>query len=81
MPSTLAAKDRQLAPQHQDLGVHAVARQGFYDATKETVEEAERHASHDRCSHPPRPSQGSRCWTLQGLELSCVTRRASSDAA
>lgn len=47
------AADRQLVPQHQDLGVlgygvHAVDRQGFYDATKETVEEAERHASHDR---------------------------------
>jgi hypothetical protein len=44
----LAAKDRYLMAQHQDLGVlgygvHAVERQGLDDPAEQTGEKAERH--------------------------------------
>lgn len=46
----LAAKDRHLVAQHQDLGVlgdgvHVVDREDLDDATYQAIEEAERHGA------------------------------------
>ena len=83
----LAAKDRHLVAQHQDLGVlgdavHVVDRQELEDPTDQAVEEAERHGRHDRCSNPARSSRdrvvgpftSSMVAVIESSWFSCATR-------